>query len=44
MDPQMAPLLLYYGKALYELAYSQSGVMGKEGTEQAGEFHCSPFV
>ncbi|WVO14156.1 hypothetical protein L204_101787 [Cryptococcus depauperatus] len=29
-DPQMAPLLLSYGKALYELASSQAGVMGKE--------------
>lgn len=29
-DPQMAPLLLSYGKALYELAFSQQGVMGKE--------------
>lgn len=37
-DPQMAPLLLSYGKALYELAYSQQGVMGKEELEkQAGE-------
>jgi HAT1-interacting factor 1 len=26
----MAPLLLSYGKALYELAFSQQGVMGKE--------------
>ena len=26
----MAPLLLSYGKALYELAFSQPGVMGKE--------------
>ncbi|WVF71875.1 hypothetical protein IAT40_006685 [Kwoniella sp. CBS 6097] len=29
-DPQMAPLLLSYGRALYELAFSQQGVMGKE--------------
>lgn len=35
----MAPLLLSYGRALYELALSQSGVMGKEevakGTDPA---------
>ena len=36
-DPAMAPLLLSYGKALYELAYSQAGVMGQEEVEkQAG--------
>ncbi|ORX33867.1 hypothetical protein BD324DRAFT_206499 [Kockovaella imperatae] len=36
-DPSMAPLLLSYGKALYELAFSQAGVMGKEEVEkQAG--------
>lgn len=39
----MAPILLKYGKALYELAYSQQGVMGKEGVEKQagpdGEFH-----
>lgn len=29
-DPSMAPLLLSYGKALYELALSQQGVMGRE--------------
>ncbi|WWC69166.1 uncharacterized protein I206_103102 [Kwoniella pini CBS 10737] len=29
-DAAMAPLLLSYGKALYELAFSQQGVMGKE--------------
>ncbi|WVQ76535.1 hypothetical protein IAR50_006205 [Cryptococcus sp. DSM 104548] len=29
-DPQMAPLLLSYGRALYELASSQAGVMGRE--------------
>lgn len=38
-DPSMAPLLLSYGRALYELALSQSGVMGKEevakGTDPA---------
>lgn len=29
-DPAMAPLLLSYGKALYELAFASQGVMGKE--------------
>ncbi|AFR93579.2 HAT1-interacting factor 1 [Cryptococcus neoformans var. grubii H99] len=29
-DPEMAPLLLAYGKALYDLASSQAGVMGRE--------------
>nr|XP_019042602.1 hypothetical protein I302_09211 [Kwoniella bestiolae CBS 10118]OCF21532.1 hypothetical protein I302_09211 [Kwoniella bestiolae CBS 10118] len=34
----MAPLLLSYGKALYELAFSQAGVMGKEeGSKEADE-------
>lgn len=41
-DPAMAPLLLSYGKALYELAFSQQGVMGKEDTskqqDELGEF------
>ncbi|WRT67445.1 uncharacterized protein IL334_004416 [Kwoniella shivajii] len=37
-DPSMAPLLLSYGKALYELAFSQQGVMGKdEGSKEADE-------
>ncbi|WWD01036.1 hypothetical protein V866_007974 [Kwoniella sp. B9012] len=37
-DPVMAPLLLSYGKALYELAFSQQGVMGKEeGSKEADE-------
>jgi hypothetical protein len=40
VHPDMAPLLLSYGKCLYELAYSQQGVMGKEEvnkeTEEAG--------
>ena len=36
-DPAMAPLLLSYGKALYELAFSQQGVMGKDEVDkQAG--------
>ncbi|KAL0254242.1 hypothetical protein I308_101623 [Cryptococcus tetragattii IND107] len=29
-DPEMAPLLLAYGKALYDLASSQASVMGRE--------------
>lgn len=33
-DPAMAPLLLSYGKALFELAFSQAGVMGKEEVER----------
>ncbi len=33
-DPQMAPLLLSYGKALYELAFAQQGVMGKEDVNE----------
>lgn len=40
-DPAMAPLLLSYGRALYELALSQQGVMGKEevakGTDPAAQ-------
>ena len=30
----MAPLLLSYGKALYEVAYLQAGVMGKEEVDK----------
>lgn len=41
-DPAMAPLLLSYGKALYELAFASQGVMGKEEVDKAataaGEF------
>ena len=33
-DPQMAPLLLSYGRALYELAFAQQGVMGKEEVDK----------
>lgn len=33
----MAPLLLSYGKALYELAFSQQGVMGKEEVEKTAD-------
>lgn len=36
-DPKMAPLLLSYGKALYELAFSQQGVMGKEEVDKTAE-------
>ncbi|ORY22573.1 hypothetical protein BCR39DRAFT_551318 [Naematelia encephala] len=36
-DPQMAPLLLSYGKALFELAFSQQGVMGKEEVDKQTE-------
>lgn len=31
----MAPLLLSYGKALYELAFASQGVMGKEEVDKA---------
>lgn len=34
LDPIKAPILLAYGKALYELAYSQSGVMGREEVQK----------
>jgi hypothetical protein len=37
----MAPVLLSYGKALFELGFSQQGVMGKEEvtkTADAGTF------
>lgn len=46
-DPKMAPVLLNYGKALFELAFSQQGVMGKEEVEktaEGGTFHLSPFL
>jgi len=33
-DPRMAPVLLNYGKALFELGFSQQGVMGKEEVEK----------
>lgn len=33
----MAPLLLAYGKALYELAFSQQGVMGKEEVDKSAD-------
>ena len=33
-DPAMAPLLLSYGKALYELAFASQGVMGKEEVDK----------
>jgi hypothetical protein len=44
-DPKMAPLLLSYGKALYELAFSQQGVMGKEEVDKsAGQGACFLFL
>lgn len=36
----MAPFLLSYGKALYELALSQSGVMGKEEVQKGTQGQC----
>jgi HAT1-interacting factor 1 len=33
----MAPLLLTYGKALYEIAFSSQGVMGQSGTENVAQ-------
>ena len=36
-DPEMAPILLSYGRALYELAVSQQGVMGKEEVEKEAD-------
>lgn len=40
----MAPVLLNYGKALYELGFSQQGVMGKEEVEKNADAGMSPFV
>ena len=40
VDPAMAPFLLSYGKALYELALSQSGVMGKEEVQKGTQGQC----
>lgn len=45
-DPKMAPVLLNYGKALFELGFSQQGVMGKEEVEktaEGGTFHLPLF-
>ncbi len=42
-DPQMAPLLLSYGKALYELAFAQQGVMGKEEVDKQADDAGTPF-
>jgi hypothetical protein len=36
-DARMAPVLLNYGKALFELGFSQQGVMGKEEVEKNAE-------
>jgi len=33
----MAPVLLNYGKALFELGFSQQGVMGKEEVEKSAD-------
>jgi hypothetical protein len=33
----MAPVLLNYGKALFELGFSQQGVMGKEEVEKTAD-------
>lgn len=46
-DPKMAPLLLSYGKALYELAFSTQGAIGKEEvgkTAQSGMSLPLPFL
>jgi len=47
-DPAMAPLLLSYGKALYELAFASQGVMGKEEVDKAatgaGRFFLFPLA
>ena len=46
LAPQLAPLLLAYGKALFEVACKQTGVLGKgedapavEEPEEKGEFN-----
>ena len=44
----MAPVLLSYGKALFELGFSQQGVMGKEEVTKTADagmsytFDCTP--
>lgn len=52
LSPLLAPLLLSYGKALFEVAVSQQGVMGKTESNAAeaaaeaneGELHSeAPF-
>lgn len=44
LDPAMAPFLLSYGKALYELALSQSGVMGKEEVQKGTQGQCGHIL
>jgi hypothetical protein len=39
----MAPVLLSYGKALFELGFSQQGVMGKEEVTKTADAGMSPF-
>jgi len=38
----MAPVLLSYGKALFELGFSQQGVMGKEEVTKTADAGMSP--
>jgi len=46
----MAPVLLSYGKALFELGFSQQGVMGKEEVAKTADagmsygFDCTHYV
>jgi hypothetical protein len=40
----MAPVLLSYGKALFELGFSQQGVMGKEEVTKTADAGMSPSV
>jgi len=46
----MAPVLLSYGKALFELGFSQQGVMGKEEVTKTADagmsygFICTRYV
>jgi len=41
-DARMAPVLLSYGKALFELGFSQQGVMGKEEVTKTADAGMSP--
>jgi hypothetical protein len=41
-DARMAPVLLSYGKALFELGFSQQGVMGKEEVTKTADAGTSP--
>jgi len=40
----MAPVLLRYGKALFELGFSQQGVMGKEEVTKTADAGMSLFL